>query len=124
MNLRILSKALVTIAALSVLACGGEHSNAQPGQVSCAGVANCRDQSPVCADASSAVCAKYVPNPDGKAGLCTFRLTNSSSCMCIEGQVQYCSPGAGGNGSTLIQDCVANPNGTQAATWGDCHGLN
>jgi len=121
MNLRILSKTLVAVAASSVLACAGD--NLHPiGEVPCNAGGVCRDKAPVCADPVSSICARNVPNTYGTIGACSYRLINTEWCMCLPGSVQYCSTGAGGSGATLVQDCVPGPGGAQSANWGGCHG--
>lgn len=126
MNPRFLSKLLLAFASLSGLACSSsDHNDGSVGQVPCTGVTNCRSTAtaPVCGDTTSAQCDMNLPNPNPPYGygLCVYRVIhNLSSCICIDGQLQYCSTGAGGGGETLIQDCVKT--GAQAASWGGCHG--
>jgi hypothetical protein len=118
-NLHIVLKLIVTIASLSSLACSSDSGS----QVPCEGSSDCKlfKKYPACGDPGSSVCNFNLINDQGTPGVCAYRLNTSlSSCACVAKTVQYCGNGAGGDGSTQVQDCIQN-GAAQSTSWGGCH---
>jgi hypothetical protein len=105
--------------ALAMLSWNCQSSSAEY-SVPCTGVSNCRvyPYRPVCADGATAVCSQLQQ--------CLYRMVNSTSCPCMQHDVQTCDlPIAGHKG---ISTCTALPPGgaggqPEATNWGGCSAL-
>ncbi len=84
----------------------------QCGGVACAANVDCVSSTvmPLCASSAGATCLATTPRE------CSWRLSISSSCPCMEHAVRLCTQG---NGSPGVQICTAN-NLRTATYWAAC----